>query len=186
MAAVNFRYARALAAVVDEQKLDAAATQQQLHDFSTTLQSSHDLREVLENPSIPEAQKLGLLDALAAKTGMSKTVRNFVALLASHQRLNALGEIIAAYAAIADEESSVTEAEVVSANALDASSKQVLEAQIAKLANGNKVSATYSQDPTLLGGAIVRIGSTVYDGSIRGQLQQLKQRLLAVEPATAQ
>lgn len=181
MAAVNFRYARALAAVVDEQKLDTAATQQQLHDFAATLQSSHDLREVLENPSIPETQKLNLLDALAQKTGMSKTVRNFIALLAGHQRLNALTEIIEAYIAIADEESSVTEAEVTSANMLDASSKELLEAQILKLSSGNKVSATYSQDPTLLGGAIIRIGSTVYDGSIRGQLQQLKQRLISAD-----
>jgi F-type H+-transporting ATPase subunit delta len=179
MAAVNFRYARALAAVVDEQKLGAVATEQQLQDFTATLQSSHDLREVLENPSIPEAQKLNLLDALAAKTGMSKTVRNFVALLASHNRLNALAEIITAFTAIADQESSVTEAEVTSARVLDDSSKKVLEDQIAKLANGNKVSATYSQDEALLGGAIIRIGSTVYDGSIRGQLQQLKQRLMS-------
>jgi F-type H+-transporting ATPase subunit delta len=181
MAAVNFRYARALAAVVDEQKLDAFATEQQLQDFHATLESSHDLREVLENPSIPEAQKLNLLDALAAKTGMSKTVRNFIALLASHHRLDALAEIITAFTAIADEESSVTEAEVVSASVLDAPSKQLLEAQIAKLSSGNKVSATYSQDANLLGGAIIRIGSTVYDGSIRGQLQQLKRRLISAE-----
>jgi F-type H+-transporting ATPase subunit delta len=181
MAAVNARYARALAAVVTEQKLDPTAMQQQLQEFSDTLTSSHDLREVLENPSIPEPQKLNLLDAFAAKTGMSKTVRNFIALVASHQRLNALAEIIADYAAVADEGANVTEADIMSAHELDASSKQVLETQIATLANGNKVHATYSQDASLLGGAIIRIGSTVYDGSIRGQLQQLKQRLMSAE-----
>jgi F-type H+-transporting ATPase subunit delta len=131
--------------------------------------------------SLTLPQKLNLLDAFAAKTGMSKTVRNFIALLASHHRLNALDEIIPAYAAIADEESNVTEAEVVSASVLNASSKQLLEAQIAKLSSGNKVNAVYTQDASLLGGAIIRIGSTVYDGSIRGQLQQLKQRLMSAE-----
>jgi F-type H+-transporting ATPase subunit delta len=181
MAAVNSRYARALAAVVADQKLDSVAVLQQLHDFAATLESSLEFREVLENPSIPEPEKLRLLDAFAAKAGLNKTVRNFIAVLASHQRLNALAEISTDYAAIADESGNITEAEVTSARELDDSSKGVLEAQIAKLADGKKVNATYTQDETLLGGAIVRIGSTVYDGSIRGQLQQLKQRLLAAE-----
>lgn len=178
MAAVNQRYARALAAVVDEQKLDAAATEQQLRDFLATLESSHDLREVLQNPSIAETQKLGLLDALASKLGLNKTVRNFIAVLTHHDRLHALGEILTDYTAVADSEANVAEVEVVSARELDAASRTTLETQIAKLVNGRKVSASYSQDAELLGGAVVKIGSTVYDGSVRGQLQQLKQRLM--------
>lgn len=178
MAAVNQRYARALAQVVDERKLDAAATEQQLQDFLATLNSSHDLYEVLDNPAIPESQKLGLLDALAGKLGLSHTVRNFVAVLTHHGRLNALGEILADYTALADSEANVAEVEVVSARELDAASRATLEAQIATLVSGRKVSASYSQDAELLGGAVVKIGSTVYDGSVRGQLQQLKQRLV--------
>jgi F-type H+-transporting ATPase subunit delta len=180
MAAVNQRYARALAAVVDEQKLDATATEQQLRDFLAAFDSSRDLREVLEDPSIPESQKLGLLDGLAGKLGMSKTVRNFVAVLTHHGRLNALGEILTDYTSLADNEANVAEVEVVSARELDAISRATLESQIATLVGGRKVSANYSQDAALLGGAVVKIGSTVYDGSIRGQLQQLKQRLIAV------
>ena len=179
MAAVNQRYARALAAVVDEQKLDAAATEKQIGEFLAAFESSQELREVLGDPSIPESQKLSLLDALAGKLGMSKTVRNFIAVLTHHGRLSALGEILADYTSLADAEANVAEVEVVSALELDAASRTTLEQEIAKLVAGRKVSASYSQDAALLGGAVVKIGSTVYDGSVRGQLRQMKQRLMA-------
>jgi F-type H+-transporting ATPase subunit delta len=180
MAAVDYRYAHALAAVVAEQKLDTKATEQQLADFLATMESSAELREVLENPSIPEPQKLKVLDGLKAKLGLSRAVRNFIAVLAHHQRLESFAEIVATYAALSDEEANVADVEVVTARELAADSRATLEAQIAKLVSGRKVSASYTQDAELLGGAIVKIGSTVYDGSVRGQLQQMKQRLLAV------
>jgi F-type H+-transporting ATPase subunit delta len=179
MAAVDLRYARAFAAVISDQKLDVVAEQGQLNDFVETLEASAELREVLENPSIPEPQKLGVLDAIAAKSGMSKTVRNFIAVIAHHQRLHELREMVAAYATIADEQSNVAEAEIVSAQPLDKSNRKLLEEKIAKLTGSQHVHATYSEDKTLLGGAVVTIGSTVYDGSIRAQLQQLKARLVA-------
>jgi F-type H+-transporting ATPase subunit delta len=179
MAAVDLRYARALAAVVADQKLNVVATQGELSDFVATLEASAELREVLQNPSIPELQKLNLLDTIAARAGMSKTVRNFIALIARHERLHELGEMVAAFADLADESAQVVEAEVVSAHPLTDASRQLLEQQIGKLAGGQKVRASYSEDPTLLGGAVLRLGSTVYDGSIRAQLERLKQRLIA-------
>ncbi len=179
MAAIDLRYARALAAVISDQKLNVVATQGQLNDFVETLEASVELREVLADPSIPEAQKLGVLDAIAAKSGMSKTVRNFIAVIADHQRLDELRAMVAAYAMIADETSSVAEAEIVSAQPLDESNRKLLEDKIAKITGLQHVHATYTQDATLLGGAVVTIGSTVYDGSIRAQLQQLKARLIA-------
>ena len=179
MAAVDLRYARALAAVVADQKLNVAATQGELADFVATLEASAELREVLQNPSIPEPQKLHLLDAIAARSGMSKTVRNFIALLAHHERLHELREMTADFAALVDEESHIAEAEIVSARPLDASNRKLLEKQIAVLTGGRKVRATYSEDSSLLGGAVVRIGSTVYDGSVRAQLRQLRQRMVA-------
>jgi F-type H+-transporting ATPase subunit delta len=104
-------------------------------------------------------------------------VRNFIAVIMGHQRLAELGEILAEYHAVADEQSGLAEAEITSAYPLNDQDRAELEAQVAKLAGG-RVRATYYQDATLLGGAVVRIGSTVYDGSIRAQLQQLKQRLV--------
>ncbi len=179
MAAVDLRYARALAAVVSDRKLNVVATLGQLNDFVGTLEDSVELRDVLADPSIPEPQKLSVLDAIAARSGMSKTVRNFIAVIAHHQRLHELRGMVEAYASIADEASSVAEAEIVSAQPLDEKNRKLLEEKISTLTGLHRVHATYSEDATLLGGAVVTVGSTVYDGSIRAQLQQLKARLIA-------
>jgi F-type H+-transporting ATPase subunit delta len=95
-----------------------------------------------------------------------------------HQRLAEMEEILAEYHAVTDEQSGTAEAEITSARELSDADRSDLEAKVAKLAGG-RVRATYRQDASLLGGAIVRIGSTVYDGSIRAQLQQLKQKLVS-------
>jgi F-type H+-transporting ATPase subunit delta len=177
MSVLSLRYAHAFASVAASSHLDTTTAQQQLKDFSGTLAGSHELREVLMNPSIPNEQKLRVLDAIAVRIGMFPQVRNFLAVIMDHQRLAELDEIVAEYHAVADEQSHVAEAEVTSAHPLNDQDRVELEAQVAKLAGG-RVRATYLQDATLLGGAVVRIGSTVYDGSIRAQLQQLKQKLV--------
>jgi F-type H+-transporting ATPase subunit delta len=177
MSVLSLRYAHAFAAVATASHLDTGAAQQQLQDFSGTFAGSHDLREVLMNPSIPNEQKLKVLDAISGRIGMFPQVRNFVAVIMQHQRLEELPEILAEYHTIADEQSGTAEAEITTALPLNDQDRAELEAQVAKLAGG-PVRATYSQDATLLGGAVVRIGSTVYDGSIRAQLQQLKQKLV--------
>jgi len=97
--------------------------------------------------------------------------------ITDHQRLRQLNEILAEYAAIADAHASVIDAEITSALPLNEADRAELEAQVAKLAGGT-IRATYLRDGALLGGAIVKLGSTVYDGSVRGQLQQLKHRLM--------
>jgi len=181
MAIVDSRYARAFAAVVSDQKLDVVAAQGQLKDFADTLEGSAELREVLENPSLPEPQKMKVLDAIASRIGMSKAARNLIAVMIAHQRLHEVNEVLASYSAVVDEENSVTETEITTARPLDDTNRKLLEQQVAKLAGGQKVHATYFEDPTLLGGAVVRIGSTVYDGSVRAQLQQLKQRMVAAQ-----
>jgi F-type H+-transporting ATPase subunit delta len=178
MSVLSLRYAHAFASVAVASHLDTAAAQRQLNDFSGTLAGSRELREVLMNPSIAAEQKLKVLDAIAGRIGMFPQVRNFIAVIMDHQRLAELGEILAEYHAIADEQAGLAEAEIISAHPLNDQDRAELEAQVAKLAGG-RVRATYHQDATLLGGAVVRIGSTVYDGSIRGQLQQLKQKLVS-------
>jgi F-type H+-transporting ATPase subunit delta len=177
MSALTLRYAHAFASVAASNHLDANAAQQQLHDFSDTLAGSRELREVLMNPSIVNEQKLKVLDAIAGRIGMMGQVRNFLAVIMDHQRLAELDEILTEYHEIADEQSGLAEAEITSARPLNDEDRAELEAQVAKVAGG-RVRATYREDATLLGGAVVRIGSTVYDGSLRGQFQQLKQRLV--------
>lgn len=177
MSVLALRYAHAFAAVAVSTHLDVTAAQQQLTDFSETLAGSRDLREVLMNQSIPNGQKLKVLDAISARIGMFPQVRNFLAVVMEHQRLAELDEILTEYHGVADEQSGLTEAEITSVHDLSAEDRAELELQVEKLAGG-RVRTTYRQDATLLGGAVVRIGSTVYDGSIRARLQQLKQRLV--------
>lgn len=176
MSVLSLRYAHAFASVANQNHLDTAAAQQQLEDFNGTLADSRQLREVLMNPSIENGPKLRILDAIASRIGMFPQVRNFLAVIMDHQRLHELSEILAEYHAVADEQAHTAEAEITSARALNADDRAELESQVARLAGG-QVRATYREDPTLLGGAIVRIGSTVYDGSIRAQFQQLKQKM---------
>jgi F-type H+-transporting ATPase subunit delta len=180
MSVVALRYAHAFASVVAAQKLDADAVQQQLQDFRATFQGSRELREVLADPAIAREQKLKVLDAIAGKIGMASQVRNFIAVIMDHDRLADLGEILDEYSAVADENAGLSEAEIVSARVLNQDDRDELEAQVAKLAGG-RVRATYREDPSLLGGAVVRIGSTVYDGSIRAQLERLKGRLVSAQ-----
>jgi F-type H+-transporting ATPase subunit delta len=178
MSVIALRYAHAFSSVVTSQKIDPAAAQQQLKDFSDTFQGSRELREVLMNPAIAGEQKLKVLDAIAGKLGMLPQVRNFIAVIMDRQRLAELDEILAEYHAVAGEQSGMAEAEITSAHAIGETDRIALEAKVAKLAGG-RIRAIYREDPSLLGGVVVRIGSTVYDGSIRAQLQQLKQKLVS-------
>jgi F-type H+-transporting ATPase subunit delta len=177
MSVVSLRYAHAFASVAASSHLDTTAAQQQLNDFAGTLAESHQLRDVLMDPSIPTDQKLKVLDAIASRISMFPQVRNFIAVIMDHQRLEDLNEILTEYHAVADEQANMAEAEITSAHPLNDQDRAELEAQVAQLAGG-RVRATYHQDATLLGGAVVRIGSTVYDGSIRAQFEQLKQKLV--------
>ncbi len=95
MSVLSLRYAHAFAPVVTAARLDVATVQQQLADFSGTFAGSHELREVLMNPSIPNEQKLKVLDAIAGRIGMFSQVRNFLAVIMEHQRLDELDEILA-------------------------------------------------------------------------------------------
>ncbi len=177
MSAIALRYAHAFAEVVASQKIDVLATQQQLAGFNDVLAESQALREVLSNPAIPSDQKLRVLDAIASRLGIYPQVRNFIAVITNHQRTNLLSEILEEYREISDEQSGLTEAEIVTVRPLNDQDRAELEAQVARLAGG-KVRASYREDASLLGGAVVRIGSTVYDGSIRARLLGLKQKLI--------
>lgn len=178
MSVLSLRYARAFAQVAVATHLDSDALQGQLRDFAATLNESRPLREVMLDPSIPMPQKLKVLDGLAERLGMAREVRNFIAVIVSHRRLGELNEILKDYSTLADEQIGMTEAEIVTARPLNDQDRAELEAQVAKLA-GSRVRTTYTIDPSLLGGAVVRIGSTVHDGSLRAQLEQLKQTLTA-------
>ena len=178
MAEVNSRYARALVEVVADRKLDGAAVIAQLQSLVELLRGSADLRRVFENPAIPANQKRKLLDVIVARENISKPVRNFVAVLIDNRRVAAFPEITKQVELEMDRRLGLAEAQVTSARELSPEERRDLEAQITRL-SGKRVRAQYGTDAGLLGGAVVRLGSTIYDGSVRGQLQKLKEQLTA-------
>jgi F-type H+-transporting ATPase subunit delta len=178
MSAFAARYARAFADVVLDTKLDTAEVERQLKDFAASFAASKDLREVLLNPSIPAAKRVSVLDAVNSRIGCGPKVRNFLAVLISHERLAALSEIIEEFRLEMNRRLSISDAEVVTARPLHDQERAKLEREVAELA-GTRVNATFRQDKSLIGGAMVRIGSTIYDGSVRGRLERLKERLVA-------
>jgi F-type H+-transporting ATPase subunit delta len=172
------RYARAFAESVEASKLDPVAVGGQLDDFAFAWKESPELRQFFESPVFPPAQKVALLDKLNEKIGLSPLVRNFIAVLLDHDRIGAVGEVIQAYRRDMDERQGIYEADIVSARRLDDGERRQLEAQVGQVAGG-RVKVSYREDKSLLGGAIVTIGSTVYDGSVRGRLDRLKEQLVA-------
>lgn len=177
MAAIASRYARALVEVVLEQKIDPDVARQQLNAFVDAVTGSDDLRRVWESPAVPTDQKHRLVDALARKIGAARPVRNFMAILIDHRRIPMLAEIARQFAVELDAKLGFVEAEISSARQLSADEKREIETRIEHM-TGKKVRASYKSSPELLGGAMVRVGSTIYDGSVRGQLESIKQELV--------
>ena len=178
MAAFVARYARAFADVVSDAQLDAAAIDRQLNDFLATLDGSRELAEFFVNPSIAAAQKVAILDKLNAKLGLQKELRNLLAVLINNDRIGHVHAVVEAYRAELQERMGVRQAEVITARSLDERERAELVAEIGKLA-GARVEASFKLDKSILGGTVVRIGSTVYDGSVRGRLERLRESLIA-------
>ncbi len=176
MAAVLNRYARAFAEVVVQRKLDADATVAELSQVAALVEGNRELRNVLQNPAVPHQQKLHLLDAIVKRMGSSKFLRNFLAVVIEHRRIGGIGEIAEQFRQELDRLRGIAEARVSSARALTAAEKKLLEAQLGEI-TGKIVRATYSEDSTLLGGVTVRMGSTIYDGSVQGRLERIRQEI---------
>jgi F-type H+-transporting ATPase subunit delta len=177
MASVTGVYARAFADVVVGKKLDAARLIQELHDFETLLHSSEALRRVLENPSIPGDQKRAVVDGIVARQSVSRQVRNFILVITAHRRLQLLSDILREVEQVVNERLGIADAEVLSARELGDSERRLLESEIARL-TGKRVRARYERDSSLLGGAVVKVGSTIYDGSVKGQLARIREQLV--------
>jgi F-type H+-transporting ATPase subunit delta len=172
------RYARAFADVVFSFQLDTAAVDQQLKDFSATWHGSAELRMVMENPSIQADQKIAILDKLSERMGLVQQVRNLFAVLINNGRIASVDEVLAEYREEIDSRLGISEVHVTTARPLDEIERRELEARISRL-TGTRIHARFVQDNSILGGAIVRLGSTVYDGSVRGRLDKLKEALIA-------
>lgn len=178
MAAFVSRYATAFADVVTAAKLDTAAIDAQLTDFLATLNGSPELTQFFENPAVPAKQKVEFLDKLNATLKLQKELRNLIAILITNDRIGQVAEVAAAYRSLLQQQQGIQPAEIVTSRELDSAEREALVAEIAKLA-GSKIQASFTLDQSILGGTVVRIGSTVYDGSVRGRLERLKEALIA-------
>jgi F-type H+-transporting ATPase subunit delta len=176
VASVASTYARAFADVVLDTHMDATQAVAGLREIARLLAESADLRRVWENPAVPAQQKRNLLDAIAQREGFDKRVRNLVAVLIDHRRVQFLLRIIEQLEKELDARLGFAEAQISSARQLSDAEKRALEAQVAKT-TGMKVRASYALDSSLLGGAVVRVGSTIYDGSVKGQLERIREAI---------
>lgn len=174
---IGSRYARALGDIVLAPKsgLDPAAITAQLRAFEQVLAESPDLVAALLTPAVPTVRKRAVVSKLAGTLGLSPVVRNFLFVLLDHRRMPQLSEIREAFERRVNEQSGSIRAEIASARPLDQREIAELEAELARL-SGRRILSHFSVDPALLGGALARVGSTVYDGSIRGQLERMRRQ----------
>jgi F-type H+-transporting ATPase subunit delta len=176
MASVTNTYARAFSDAVFASKADPQKTLKEAQELASLVGESKELRQVWVTPSISAEQKRAVLDAIVAREGISQIVRNFAAVLIDHRRTNFLAEIVKQFELELDRRMGFAEVEISSARELGDAERQTLEGEVAKL-TGKKVRARYHRDAGLLGGAVIKVGSTIYDGSVSGQLDRIREAL---------
>lgn len=177
MKSASLQYANALADVAVEQGA-AELLIKQLTTFGALYAQSAELRNFLASPAVERRAKRGAIEKLILRLRASKVLRNFLLVIADHQRTHLLPEIITAFREEIRRRRGITEAEISSAVELTVGQKARLSSTLERL-TGQRVEAKYSLEPGLLGGAVVRIGDTVYDGSLRSRLNGLRTRLVA-------
>ena len=177
MKALAERYAAALVDVALENK-QADLVKQELAAFATMVRESPDLHAFLSNPSIGRAVKHAAIEQLVARMGASRTLRNYLFVIVDQRRAGMLIEIEQAFSALLDARQGIMQATVTSPAELTPDERDELGAALAKL-TGKRVQAQFKTDSALIGGAVVKIGSTIYDGSVRAQLDRLRVRMIS-------
>jgi F-type H+-transporting ATPase subunit delta len=178
--AVATRYANALADVVTAagSALRPQDAVPELQSFAAALESSLALREALATPAVPANRKRAVVGRIADALNLSRITRNFLFVLVDHRRMDALPEIVERFEEIVDERLGFARADVSAPRALDDAQRAALNAALDRL-TGKRIRMRFAIDESLVGGVVARIGSTVYDGSVRGQLKSLERRLSA-------
>ena len=178
LSTVANRYGTALVDVIlspnsDVKPQDAVA---QLRAFDAAVKESAPLRNILASPAVSMQRKRAVIKRIADATGASRIVRNFLLVLSDHRRAAALSEVIEAFDVLLDARLGYVRAEVRSASELSKEQQGRLAEALGAIA-GRKVRLRFAVDPDLIGGATAKLGSTVYDGSVRGELASLRARL---------
>ena len=170
------RYSTALADASLSQG-DTDTVRGELEAVGKLFQENSELRSIFGNPAITHNNKEKVLDALIAKAKPSKTTSNFLKVLLQNGRLNDITDINDRFGSILEERSGTVSAEIISARELPAGERAEFESHLQKI-TGKKVNVNYRIDNEIIGGVVTRIGSTVYDGSVRTKLENLKEQLV--------
>lgn len=169
------RYAAALADVVVTRG-EAGPVKDELSSWVEMTNANGRLAEVFRHPAVPYEQKRKVLDALIERARVGQTTANFLRVLLQNHRLGDLEHVSREFAQELDRRSGVVTAEVTTARPLAPQAQEALRTRLGGL-TGRNVRLKFAVDEDLIGGAVTRIGSTVYDGSVRGQLDQVRQRM---------
>ena len=170
------RYATALADVVGKSG-ETETVKSELKTWEDLMNDNSQLQNAFANPAIAHLNKEKVLDGLLAKTKPTKTTANFLRVLLRNSRLTELRQINEKFAAVLEERSGVVAAEVTSARPLSDNERAELQASLAKL-TGKLVNLNFEIDENIIGGVVTRVGSTVYDDSVKTQLENLKTQLI--------
>jgi F-type H+-transporting ATPase subunit delta len=176
--AIANRYARALADVLGRpiSVLSPEDALAQLQSFENLLTESAELKNALLSPAVDSAKKRAIIRALGEPLGLSEPIRNFLYIVINHKRVELLDSMIASYRSWLDDSLGIARLEVTSAQRMDDALQKSLLDTFGRV-TGLQVRAKFHEDPELLGGAVVRHGSTLYDGSLRAQLNALDHAL---------
>lgn len=172
------RYARALFDIALAEGKDLLATQKDLGDFAALVAGNHSLLRVLTNPAIPAARKRGVVEQLIGRAGsLQPAVVKLLLLLAERDRLVLLPDVARAFDDRLMDHQKVVRAEIVTAVTLPADRVTALTNSLQR-ATGRAVQIETRVDAAIIGGAVARIGGTVYDGSITRQLERMRETLV--------
>jgi F-type H+-transporting ATPase subunit delta len=174
MSVAASRYAKALLDVLYPAKAEAG--REQLLQFLSVLSQQPDARHLLENPTVSAERRKDLVQRIGDTLVLDVPVRNFLGLLIDRNRLDLLDEITSTYGALLDDKLGIVRARVTSALDLDSRQRDEVAARLQAL-TGKKVRMEVFVDPSLIGGLVAQVGSTIYDGSIRQQLQSFRNNL---------
>ena len=169
------RYARALLDIGKEEK-QVRRSLSEVEEFSGILEGSAELREALESAHVGRQAKRAALESLLSPTPFLPTTKSFLSLLVEKGRMNVFPAILSELRRMVEEYEGVERVEVTVPMAMSVPQKDTLRSVLEKR-TGKKILLEESVDPAVLGGMVVRVGSTIYDGSVRTQIQQIRQNL---------
>jgi F-type H+-transporting ATPase subunit delta len=172
------RYARALFDVALNEKANLQDIERDLAGFVDLCRQHPALQKVLLNPGVPAPRKRAAMTEITARAGIGGSVAKLLALLADRDRLVLAPDILAEYRDRLLDQQKIVRAEITTASALEAERARAIEQSLAR-ATGKTVKVSTKVDPSIIGGLVTRIGSTVYDGSVSRQLEKIRERLEA-------